>query len=316
MTTGPTRWSDIVVSNDGKIVFSRGITSRGELVIQEPKSNELLPYMGGISAEHVSFSRDGKYMVYVTFPEGVMWRANRDGSGLMQLTRPPIHPLNPRWSPDGSKILFNGLSSTGLRVMYTISSQGGTPTRMLPDDADIEANPTWSPDGKEIVFNRSSGAGQLRAEPPATCILDLTTGKIRTLPPSPKIFWSSRWSPDGRFIVGLAMPVDDLELFDLETGKWSSLNPQQGRINYPSWSHDGRFIYFLVGSYAEDKSTGEPGVYRIPVTGGKAEKVVSLRGFRHTGWLGIWMGLDPDDRPMLLRDEGTDEIYALTLERK
>ena len=31
---------------------------------------------------------------------------------------------------------------------------------------------------------------------------------------------------------------------------------------------------------------------------------------------GFWFGLDPDDNPLLLRDEGTDEIYALTLERK
>ena len=144
-----------------------------------------------------------------------------------------------------------------------------------------------------------------------------TTGKIRTLPPSPKVFWSPRWSPDGRYIVGLTgFPFDNLELFNLETGTWSLLNPQQGRINYPSWSHDGHFVYFVVGSLLQWESIGERGVYRIPVTGGKPEKVVDVRGFRRTGWYGIWMGLDPDDRPMLLRDEGADEIYALTLERK
>jgi len=71
-----------------------------------------------------------------------------------------------------------------------------------------------------------------------------------------------------------------------------------------------------VAADYEQEIIGEPGVYRIPVTGGKAEKVVGLRGFRYTGWNSQWMGLDPDDRPMLLRDEGTDEIYALTLERK
>jgi Tol biopolymer transport system component/DNA-binding winged helix-turn-helix (wHTH) protein len=319
MTTGPTRWSDIVMSNDGKKVFSRGITSRGELVIQERKSSELLPYLGGISVEQVSFSRDGKYLVYVTFPEGVMWRANRDGSGLMQLTRSPFHPLNPKWSPDASKILFNDLSPTGVMAIYTVSSQGGAPARSLPDDKDIEADPTWSPDGKKIVFNRSTGdMPSLRSEPPATCVLDLTTGMIKTLPPSPKFFRSPRWSPNGRFIIGLTLrvPMDDLEMYDLETGKWSLLHLHQGRISNPSWSHDSRFIYYLVASNYEQEIIGEPGVYRIPVTGGKPEKVVGLTGFRHTGWHSQWMGLDPDDRPLLLRDEGTDEIYALTLERK
>jgi hypothetical protein len=31
---------------------------------------------------------------------------------------------------------------------------------------------------------------------------------------------------------------------------------------------------------------------------------------------GFWLGLDPTDAPLLLRDVGTPNIYALTLERK
>jgi hypothetical protein len=35
------------------------------------------------------------------------------------------------------------------------------------------------------------------------------------------------------------------------------------------------------------------------------------------GWYtGGWLGLDPTDAPLLLRDTGTDEIYAFTLEQK
>jgi hypothetical protein len=30
----------------------------------------------------------------------------------------------------------------------------------------------------------------------------------------------------------------------------------------------------------------------------------------------MWMGLDPTDRPVFLRDLGTEDIYALSLERK
>jgi hypothetical protein len=57
-------------------------------------------------------------------------------------------------------------------------------------------------------------------------------------------------------------------------------------------------------------------VSRVRVSGGDAERVVDLKGFRYTGAFQIWMGLDPTDTPMLLRDVGTDDIYALTLERK
>jgi hypothetical protein len=34
-----------------------------------------------------------------------------------------------------------------------------------------------------------------------------------------------------------------------------------------------------------------------------------------TGWDWSWFGLDPDDNPIMLRDAGTNEVYALTLER-
>ncbi len=53
------------------------------------------PYLGGISAEFVTFSPDGNSLAYVTFPEGILWRANRDGSGRVQMTDPPMYPSCP-----------------------------------------------------------------------------------------------------------------------------------------------------------------------------------------------------------------------------
>jgi hypothetical protein len=42
------------------------------------------------------------------------------------------------------------------------------------------------------------------------------------------------------------------------------------------------------------------------------EEVVSLKDFRTTGWAGAtWTGPALDDSPLMLRDIGTQEIYAL-----
>lgn len=49
---------------------------------------------------------------------------------------------------------------------------------------------------------------------------------------------------------------------------------------------------------------------------GKIEKVIDLRNFPLTGLVFNWFGLDPDDAPLLLRNAGSDQVYALTLERK
>lgn len=44
---------------------------RGELTRMDEKLKGLLD-PGGISAEDIVFSRDGRYIAYVTFPEGVL----------------------------------------------------------------------------------------------------------------------------------------------------------------------------------------------------------------------------------------------------
>jgi len=100
-----------------------------------------------------------------------------------------------------------------------------------------------------------------------------------------------------------------MKIFDFETQRWSVVQPK-GECNFPTWSSDSQFIYFVL------LRNDDPGVFRVRVSGGNAERVVDLKGFRHTGAFTLWMGLDPTDTPMLLRDVGTDDIYALTLERK
>ena len=79
---------------------------------------------------------------------------------------------------------------------------------------------------------------------------------------------------------------------------------------FPEWSSDGQFIYFMHSGDAR-------GVYRIRLKGGEAEKVVDLKNWPMSGgWVNGWMGLDPTDAPLLLRDIGSSDIYALTLEQK
>src|SRR5260370_40264490 len=98
-----------------------------------------------------------------------------------------------------------------------------------------------------------------------------------------------------------------MKIFDFETQRWSVVGT--GGCSFPTWSSDSQFIYFV---HASD----DPGVFRVRVSSGNAERVVDLKGFRYTGAFTMWMGLDPTDAPMLIRDVGTDDIYALTLEQK
>jgi Tol biopolymer transport system component/DNA-binding winged helix-turn-helix (wHTH) protein len=312
LTSGPMDWGPAVSDRDGHRVFSRGRSVRGELVRYDKRSNHFDPYLSGISAEMVAFSKDGTHVVYVTSPDGVLWRAHRDGTGLVQLTKPPFYPRDVRWSPDGSEIVFTDNSQNSVDAVYVVPSQGGTPPkRLIPEESGPHADLTWSPDGKKVVYSTVpwQGVGNFSPAKIEVRILELATRRIITLPHRPEGFCMPRWSPDGRYIAGLPLKVDNLSIFDLRTQRWKDLR-LKGLNTFPSWSKDGRFIYFL-------RSTDDRGVFRIAISGGDEERIVDLKEFRSIGWYtSFCLGLDPNDAPLLLRDAGTDEIYALTLEQK
>ena len=92
MTSSPIRWGAPVFSKDGKTIFASGVIPKGELVRLDSKSGQFLPFLGGISANLVVFSKDGQAVAYVSYPDGVLWRANKDGSERVQLSSPPLSP--------------------------------------------------------------------------------------------------------------------------------------------------------------------------------------------------------------------------------
>ncbi|HMG02157.1 MAG TPA: winged helix-turn-helix domain-containing protein, partial [Edaphobacter sp.] len=304
LTSSPIRWNTPIPSKDGTKIFAHGVILRGELVRYDAQSSRLQPWLGGISAEFVNFSPDGQFVAYVTFPEGILWRANRDGSHPVQLTDATWYPLNPRWSPDGAQILFFQHDWVGHLRSYIVPSQGGTPRPLLPEDNEGQSDPDWSPDGHKIVFSNMETFGVFNS---VLRVLDLASHQITTLPGSEGV-WSPRWSPNGRFIAGLNAATGGMKIFDFETQRWSIVQLTRGS-GWPTWSADSQFIYFL-------QTSDDPGVFRLRVSGGNAERVVDLKGFRYTGAFTGWMGLDPTDTPMLIRDVGTADIYALTLEQK
>ena len=95
LTSSPIEWGRPVFSKDGKKIFSSGATSRGELVRFDSKSKLFQPFLGGISAELVSFSKDGQSVAYISYPDGIVWKANTDGSQRMQLTSAPYSKIAP-----------------------------------------------------------------------------------------------------------------------------------------------------------------------------------------------------------------------------
>ena len=298
LTTGPLSYSRAVPSADGKRIFVTGSQLRGELARFNQKTRQFEPYLSGISADNVEFSRDGRWVAYVSYPEGGLWRSKTDGTERLQLTFPPMQAFLPRWSPDQKQIVFTASLHSRRTRNYLISVDGGTPQPVLPGEPE-EGDPNWSADGNSLVFASFSSHNSV------VNIVDLQTHKVSVVPGSEGMF-SPHWSPDGRYIAAQSGDSQKLMLFDFKTQKWTEL---AGTTNaYPNWSRNGNYLYFhTFGS--------EPAIYRVRISDHKLEKIVSLKGLRLTiGDFGTWCGLAPDDSPLVLRDVGSQEIYALDLQ--
>jgi serine/threonine protein kinase len=298
LTTGPMNVGDPVPSRDGKKIYVQGWRPRGELVGYNAKTGQLAPYLSGISAMGVDFSRDGKWMAYNDGSDGTMWRSSVDGTQKLQLVFPPMQAYLPRWSPDGKKIAFFGHPPGEPWQLYLIPAEGGTPELVYKSETNL-ADPTWSPDGKSLSFGQNS----LNNQGSVVYLLDLATKKASKLPGSEGLF-SPRWSPDGRYIAAMTLDSLKLKLFDLTTQKWNDL--ASIFVAYPCWSHDGHYIYF------NGILDNQEGYYRLQVSNGKLERIFSMKGFQAAGGaFGNWSGIGPDDTPLLARDASIQELYAL-----
>lgn len=301
LTSSPLTLSSPLPSKDGKKLFVIGRNYRGELMRYDSTSRQFQPFLGGISAEYVAFSKDAQWIAYVSFRDGILWRCRLDGSDRLQLTYPPMYPLLPRWSPDGKQILFFHFATRADQParMYVIAADGGSPREVLPDDRSQQLDPNWSPDGTKIVF-----AGESNDPSSTIRILELSSGKVSTLPASDGTF-SPRWSPDNRHIAALSADSKTLLLFDLHTQNWTSL--MTGSLGWLSWSHDGQSIYVL-------DNRGNNFVVRVRIRDHKVDQVANLNDFASTGRYGGALALTPNDEPILLHDTGTQDVYSLDLQ--
>ena len=291
LTAGPITFGAPTPGADAKQLFVAGNQPRIELVHYESKSNQVVPFLGGISAGELEISPDGQWVAYTTYPDSTLWRSKLDGSGRLQLTFAPINAHEPRWSPDGKQILFTDVP----RKIFVVPANGGTPRQLMPGDhpALIGAG-AWLPDGNSIVF-------VMKSEKNAIYRLNLKTQQISRIPGSDGMY-GARLSRNGRYLTAFTLDNPKVMLYDFQTEIWSELGQGVGSI---AWSHDSKFVYLQL---RHDE------LVRISVPGGKIERVLDLKDITLGGFWPDWISLLPDDSPLLMLDKSTPEIYRLDLQ--
>ena len=291
LTRGPVQFRRPVFSRDGRTLFANGWEARGELTAFNPRSRGMTPYFDGLSAEWLTHSRDGRWVTYVTYPEGELWRARADGSGRMRLTASGILACCARISPDVTQVVFVGQRGDAPGRTYIISMDG-TGLREIGTGGDAD----WSPDGKQLVITADDGLD----------LVAVDRGTRSRIQNSEGLF-SPAWSPDGRRLAATS-DGGRLHVYDFVTGEWRQLRSLS--VAFPNWSRDSSHLYFF---------TGRPAPYVIDdisrwnLNSDRVEPVIGTAPLRLAwGITSHWLGLTPDDSPLFLRELSTHDLYALT----
>jgi hypothetical protein len=146
-----------VFSPDGSQL---AFTSGSKVYIGDPNAqNRQLVLDFGVGAYGLDWSPDGTKLV-AAFPncadfdcEPDIYTFGTDGSDLTDLTNSIFAEQNPSWSPDGSKIAFDGDAVGSDRDVYTINADGSDRLNITADLANPATQPDWSPDGSKIAFD-------------------------------------------------------------------------------------------------------------------------------------------------------------------
>jgi Tol biopolymer transport system component len=300
VTNGPLFYLRPSPSRDGKRIFAIGMKRRGEVVRYDMNSKQFTPFLSGISAINPSFSRDGQWVAYLSYPDLSLWRSRTDGTERLQLTYPPVEVLYPAISPDGKKVAF------AVHEELRVIDMDGKSQREITKEKRNTPIPAWSPDGNSLVFD-SDIEEQRNYDrfPQQLSKMNLQSG-TRSVVPFSRGVGNALWISPETIIAGNE-DQNKLVMLDLASGKLTELT--SGIVVNWAVSPDRKFVYYTTGGL-------EPRAMRIRLTDNSTEEIANLKNFRQAldplrGEAHI--SVAPDGSAVFTRDTGSQEIYALSV---
>ena len=252
-----------------------------------------------LEPEDPRLSPDGRAVLFTVAPKGkrgehrerAIWVA-RDGAPARPFTAGTADDAEPRWSPDGTQVLFRSdRAERGVFRPYLIAAAGGEARPLGELQGKLSAL-SWAPGGRTVALLRQDpetpeeqrrregrdDAVAVGEDPKRTRLwaVDAQTGRATCLTYGPRHVWSYAWAPDGEH---LAMVTTDAPDLDARFGPGElRLVPLAGGLGrhvamFPALPEDPVFVVAADGPAVAVRANGHradpsDSVWLAPLAGG------------------------------------------------
>ena len=201
-------------------------------------------------------SHDGTWLVFRSQRgQEDIYVIRSDGTGRRQLNNDPYNDRWPRWSPNGSRIVFRSTLS-GSYQLWMMNPDGSRRTQLTHASGNVTAG-VWSHDGSRIAYYD-------RIDEASSFIMEADTPwdeqEPAQLPPlgdSDGYFAAWSWSPDGKWLAGEGVTsARGIYVYSFESGGYKKLTDTG---SYPRWLSDNRTLVYNAGGgiHAMDRVSKE-----------------------------------------------------------
>lgn len=163
-----------------------------------------------------------------------------DGANVKYLSDDSTLVLKPRFSPDGSRLLYTSYASGFPQAMMMDVNSLGARALGGQQQGTMSFSPRFSPDGRWILYSLEKNGNTDIYQ------MDAASGAQRALTNAPSIETSPSYSPDGKQIVFESdrSGVPQLYIMGANGGEPKRISFGDGRYGTPVWSPRGDMIAF------------------------------------------------------------------------
>jgi Tol biopolymer transport system component len=188
-----------------------------------------------------SSDRTGNYELYYM---------SIDGSNVTQLTSSQNLDYYPRFSSDGSKLVFASTRDSEYQEIYLMNTDGTDAVRLTKNEV-RDYDPCISPDGLKIFYTSVAAEQENQPGPPISSIYSMNIDgsdqvMVKDDPNGNYSDYDPTISPDGlKLLFSSSRTYDDeIYIMDIEGSQPTNLTNTQGWDGRPSFSPDGSKIVF------------------------------------------------------------------------